>query len=81
VSPSLPLIAYYLFPLLLDQKIDQLALLIQLLLQLSLPKRAIELNCPLVVFSHVKVPRTCRVLYMRFWAHQNEVQKVDCIDL
>jgi hypothetical protein len=25
--------------------------------------------------------RTCRVLYMRFWAHQIEVQKVDCIDL
>jgi hypothetical protein len=23
----------------------------------------------------------CRVLYMRFWAHQNEVQKVDGIDL
>jgi hypothetical protein len=23
----------------------------------------------------------CRALYMRFWAHQNEVQKVDCIDL
>jgi hypothetical protein len=23
----------------------------------------------------------CRVLYMRFWAHQIEVQKVDCIDL
>jgi hypothetical protein len=22
-----------------------------------------------------------RVLYMRFWADQNEVQKVDCIDL
>jgi hypothetical protein len=22
-----------------------------------------------------------RVLYMRFWAHQNEVQKVDFIDL
>ena len=43
------------FPLLLDQRIDQLAPLIQLPLQLSLPKTAIELNCPLVVFCRVKV--------------------------
>jgi hypothetical protein len=27
-------------------------------------------------------PLVCyRVLYMRFWGHQIEVQKVDCIDL
>jgi hypothetical protein len=32
--------------------------------------------------SPISEPKSLyRVLYMRFWAHQNEVQKVDCIDL